>query len=289
MVVLFEWSAYQKAMPQNKLRRTRPSSRILGAMPDAPDPLPDLSTPPIVSTRGDRRTLEFTPGEIQSEMRLSRPGALVLPYARAMMCFALLAPRPRHIVMVGLGGGSLVKFCHRHFPDARITVLELRADVIALREQFLVPPDDARLRVLHCDAAAWLAQCADSGADVLLVDGFDAAGLPPSLRSAGFYAHCRRALRPGGVLAANIFSYDPAYVTAVQRLQAAFDGHACWLSGIAGNNEIVFAQRPRGPGAAPGSTLVLLRDLLRNRGLGLGPLNRLLARGVLAWLSWRRA
>ncbi|MEX5744361.1 fused MFS/spermidine synthase [Massilia sp. X63] len=258
----------------------------------APELPPTSSTPPapIVSTRGDRRTLEFTPGDIQSEMRLSRPGALVLSYARAMMCFALLAPRPRHIVMVGLGGGSLAKFCHRYFPRARITVLEVRADVIALRDQFQVPPDDARLRVLHCDAAAWLAHTDAAVADVLLVDGFDAAGLPPALSSAAFYAHCRRALRPGGVLVANIFTYDPDYVSAVQRLQAAFDGAVCWLAGIAGNNQILFAQRAPPAGAAPGHSLRclhFLRDRLGNRGLGAASLNRLLARVVVAWLSKR--
>ena len=261
----------------------------MSASPDQPPSLP----PPIVTTRGDRRTLEFTPGDIQSEMRLSRPDALVLPYARAMMCFALLAPRPRHILMVGLGGGSLVKFCRRQFPQARITVLEVRADVIALRAQFQVPPDDARLRVLHCDAAAWLARAgagepdAPGDVDVLLVDGFDAAGLPPALTSASFYAQCRRAMRPGGVLVANIFTYDPGYVTAVQRLQTAFDGHVCWLSGIAGNNQILLAQRASLPGAAPGRSLRFLRDTLGNRGLGSALANRLLARLVLAWLAWR--
>jgi spermidine synthase len=258
-------------------------------MPDTrdPSPLAPPLPPPIVTTRGDRRTLEFTPGDIQSEMRLSDPGALVLPYARAMMCFALLAPRPRHIVMVGLGGGSLVKFCHRHFPQARITVLEVRADVIALREQFHVPPDDARLRVLHADAAAWLAGLDAPCCDVLLVDGFDAAGLPPALSSAAFYADCRRALRPGGVLVANIFTYDPDYVSALQRLQQSFDGALCWLSGIAGENAILFAQRPPKPGARPGRTLRFLRDTLRNQGLGAPFLNRLLARLVLAWLRSR--
>ncbi len=255
----------------------------MSASPESPSPLPA----PIVTTRGDRRTLEFTPGDIQSEMRLSRPEALILSYSRAMMCFALLAPRPRHIVMVGLGGGSLAKFCHRHFPDARITVLEVRADVIALREQFQVPPDGARLRVLHCDAAAWLAQAPAASADVLLVDGFDASGLPPALSSAGFYADCRRLLRPGGVLAVNIFTYDPDYVTALQRLDRAFDGHLCWLSGSAGNNQIVFAQRPSQAHGEPGRPLRFLRNSLHNRGLGAGLLNHLLARCVVAWLARR--
>ena len=111
---------------------------------------------PQVHTCGDRRRLEFQPGMIQSEMLLSRPDHLLLRYARAMMCFTLFVPRPRHILMVGLGGGSLLKFCHRHLPEARITVLELRADVIALREQFMLPPDDARLRIIETVPIAML-------------------------------------------------------------------------------------------------------------------------------------
>lgn len=273
-------------MPDNKLQRGMAAFPYTRAMPDARDPDPS-PPPPIVSTRGGHRTLEFTPGDIQSEMRLSAPDALVLPYTRAMMCFALLLPRPRHVVMVGLGGGSLVKFCHRHLPHTRLTVLELRDDVIALREQFRVPPDDARLRVLHVDASAWLAAAEAASCDVLLVDGYDAAGLPPALSSAAFYGHCRRVLRPGGVAVANIFTYDPDYVTAKQRLECAFGGALCWLSGIAGNNGILFAQRPAMTGAPAGRALRFLRDSLRNRGLGAPFLNRLLARLVLAWLACR--
>src|SRR5471032_901816 len=187
----------------------------------------DASTgPAIVRTRGDRRSLEFRPGMVQSEMRLSQPYRLVLAYARAMMCFALFQPRPEHIIMVGLGGGSLVKFCHRYLPHSRITVLELRADVIALREQFAIPPDDARLRIIHADAAHYLAGLR-SCADVLLVDGFDTEGMPSALGSARFYADCRRTLRPGGVLVANLFSYDPHYRAMLHRL-ARWEG--LWLA-----------------------------------------------------------
>lgn len=249
-------------------------------------PSPDDRTPPLVRTAGDRRTLEFTPGDIQSEMLLSRPYALALDYTRAMMCFALFAPRPRHILMVGLGGGSLAKFCHRHFPQARITVLEIRADVIALRDAFHLPPDDARLRVLHCDAADYLSSAREA-CDVLLVDGFDSRGLAPALASAAFYASCRNALRPGGVLVANIFTYDPDYVTALQRLRAAFGGQLGWLRGIAGNNRILFALRPAPPDAA-GRGQRLLQWLARHPdGAGVGWANRLLARLLVAWLARR--
>jgi spermidine synthase len=256
------------------------------------DPL--AASPPLVRTSKGRRTLAFESGDIQSEMLLARPFALTLQYTRAMMCFALFVPRPRHILMVGLGGGSLVKFCHRHFPDCHITVVELRADVIALREQFLVPPDDVRLRVVHADAVEHVRTLAARGArpfDVILVDGFGADGLPPALGGAAFYRDCRAVLRKGGVLVANVFTYDPRYPAVLDALDAVFARRTCWFDKIAGNNRIVFAlHADDGAAGNSGNDLPALRRLqrlARRRGLGLGLLNRLCARLLVAWLTWR--
>jgi spermidine synthase len=253
---------------------------------DAPATAPP---PPLVRTRRGRRTLEFSPGDVQSEMRLAHPDALVLAYSRAMMGFALFVPHPRHILMAGLGGGSLAKFCYRHFPQARITVVELRADVIALRAQFHVPPDDQRFQVVHGDAADYIA-AHPASADVLLVDGFDASGLPPTLGSARFYADCRHALRDGGVMAANIFSYDPGYRAMLERLRQAFGGRVCWFHRAAGNNHILFALKaPRQSGPQRGRRVDLaarrFEFVARHRGLGAGWLNRVFTRLLVAWLA----
>ncbi|MET3131252.1 spermidine synthase [Oxalobacteraceae bacterium GrIS 1.11] len=251
-------------------------------MPTSPHAQP---APPQVRTRGDRRSLEFKPGMIQSEMRLSRPDELVLRYARAMMCFVLFKPQPGHIVMVGLGGGSLAKFCYRYLPHSRITVIELRADVIALREQFLIPDDDERFRIIHADAAAYLAGIPAS-ADVLLVDGFDESGLPAALGSARFYADCRRALRPDGVLVANIFSYDRHYGAMLGRLRLTFRSRICWFDGIAGNNRIVFAVNDT---LQPSRALRVQRLVALRRKFGLAFLNTLLAHLVVRRLSGKNA
>jgi spermidine synthase len=259
-------------------------------------PAPTESHLALVRTEGDRRSLEFTPGMIQSEMLLSQPDRLVLGYARAMMCFTLFKPRPRHIVMVGLGGGSLAKFCYRHLPDARITVLELRADVIALRQQFMIPPDDARLQIIHADAAHYLRRMPAS-VDVLLVDGFDEAGLPPTLCSPRFYADCRRALRDDGVLVANIFAYDTRFEAVLRRLGMTFNDRLCWFNGIAGNNRILFAvneARTAGKAGAKAAATTNTRALRVQRsvalwhGLGLPWFNRMLADLVVRRLSRRR-
>lgn len=245
-----------------------------------PHPAHHAIAPQVITRRG-RRTLEFSPGDIQSEMWLARPWALVLAYSRAMMCFALFVPRPRHIVMVGLGGGSLAKFCYRVFPHARISVIEVRADVIALRAQFCIPPDDARFQVVHADAVDWVA-AHPACCDVIVLDGFDSSGLPPALASAAFYGDCRRALGAGGVLVANLFDYDPAWQAMLARLDRAFDTRLCWFDGIAGSNHVVFAV------AGGARALRLQRRIRRRHGRGSGLLARLMARVLVAWLAWRR-
>lgn len=238
---------------------------------------------PIVYTDGDRRCLMFSDGVIQSEMLLSDPDGLALAYTRAIMCFVLFQPAPRDILIVGLGGGSLVKFCLRYLPNARITVLEIDEQVIALRSSFAIPPDSERLRVVHIDAAQHIAAL-EAEVDVLVIDGFDAHGQPPRLASADFYSACRRALRPAGVVVVNLHSVEPDYAGIAQRLRNAFDDKVCRFKGIARHNHILFAVA-----AANGITRahLLQRVLARTQGFG-SELNRLLARVVVAHLRRRR-
>lgn len=150
---------------------------------------------PFVLEDGAARSLHFTRGELQSRMLKRRPWYLDVDYTRTMMGFLLFHPAPAHIGMIGLGGGSLAKFCHRQLAHTRMTVLEINPHVIALRREFQVPDDDERFQVIAADGAAFVQTCAP-GFDVLLVDGFDHDGQPAALCSARFYDDCLAALSP---------------------------------------------------------------------------------------------
>ncbi|SAL65587.1 spermidine synthase-like protein [Caballeronia humi] len=62
-------------------------------------------------------------------------------------------------------------------------------------------------------------------ADVILLDGFDAFGLPASLSSQRFYDCCHAALRDDGVLVANLLNNDAQLVTYFGRIRRACDGN----------------------------------------------------------------
>lgn len=199
---------------------------------------------PFLVEQDGRRSLLFTvDGSVQSEMRLDDPVALVNDYTRKMMAFLLFCPRPRDIVMLGLGGGSLVKFCRRHLPDTRLTVVEIDAAVIAMREQFAIPPDDDALRVVHADAAAYVADRLQAGecTDVLLVDAYDRRGMARSVASRQFLEQSRRVLGDAGLFVMNLAAFESDAGRMRAAIRAAFGGPVLSVRVGWGGNTIVFA------------------------------------------------
>ena len=223
-------------------------------MPDAIDS-PQFA--PFVRETLDERSMYFSLSETQSRMRLATPDALVLEYTRTMMAFLMFVPRPRHIAMIGLGGGSLAKFCRRHLPGARMTVVEINPQVIALRGDFGIPPDGPRFRVLQGDGAQFVRDT-DERVDVLLVDGFDRGGQPPALCTQRFYDDCVDMLTPQGVLVVNLHTGDALFDACLQRIARSADSEPVVVHDADHGNSVVFAGRrqalrrqPTGPLRAP--------------------------------------
>lgn len=203
----------------------------------APAPAPAPGRPYV--ERGWRYTsLQFKGEVTQSRMYTWWPYLLEVGYTRSMLGGLLLRPAPRCIGIVGLGGGSQAKFCYRHLPQARIEAIESDADVLALREAFCIPADDARLRAEHGDAAHLLPQ-RRGRYDLLLLDAYDADGIPAALATPGFYVACRAALSEHGVLAINLYDTDTRQHVAW--LRQAFDGRVLRLDEPEMDNLVVFA------------------------------------------------
>ena len=187
------------------------------------------------------RVLRLGSRAIQSAMRVNRPWDLELAYTRAMMGFLMFNPLPQEVLMIGLGGGSLAKFIRKQRPQTRITAVEIDPRVIAAaRTHFELPPDDATLSVVEADGALYVRQHPGS-ADIILLDGFDAGNQVEALATQTFYAACRRALKPNGMLVVNLWGRDSEFAEYFARLTRAFEGEVGWLSVQNKTNVIVFA------------------------------------------------
>jgi len=219
-----------------------------------------LVRPYIFETPHERR-LHFTQEATQSAMSLLEPDSLIAPYMRKMMAFLLMNPNPRHILMLGLGGGSLAKFCYRNLPKTRITVVEINADVLAMRDEFLIPRDDARFRVVHGDGAHYL-DVMDGQIDTLVVDAFDADGIATSVASAHFCSAAARRLSERGVIVMNLWGRTERYTAVLRRAVAAFGAHALLVTVSGELNLLLFASR-RAPPKSITADLEIIADRLQ--------------------------
>lgn len=197
---------------------------------------------PQVIDEGDLRSLRFSGHASESSMSRADPTALVLGYTRTMMGFLLFDEQPGQIGMIGLGGGSIAKYCRRHLPETRFIAVESDPRVAALRDSFGIPPDDAMFRVVEANGEDWVHDRAEQ-VDVLLLDGYTRAGLPGELCKQGFYDNCHSKLAPDGVLVANFRSSDPKFGTYASRLRETFDGQIASIDAAEPGSRILFAAK----------------------------------------------
>jgi spermidine synthase len=187
----------------------------------------------VITEAEGLRLLQFGTHWCQGAMRIAAPDRLELAYAVRMFAW-LLFHEPaglagKHLVTLGLGAGSLTRFAHRVL-GMQATAVEIDGRVIdACRSHFMLPRDGDGLRIVHADAAAFVADPSNAhSVDVLQVDAYDASVESPALDSEAFYADCRTCLREDGTLAVNLIGRELDARASVARLREGLQPRAIW-------------------------------------------------------------
>jgi spermidine synthase len=220
-------------------------------------------------------------------MDLAHPDRLSLAYTRRMMAFLLFNHTPRRILLLGLGGGSLAKFCYRRLPAAAITAIEINSDVIALREEFRIPADDERFRVVQDDGAAYVARISPCK-DVILADACARTGIARELDTTEFYRQARRCLTPDGIFVINMCGDPYDRGAHMLRLRQVFGDAFVSLPVRPDGNLIVFAFKERCPEIRSETLEARARKLKRRFELDLPRYARRIAHD-LQLRRWERA
>jgi spermidine synthase len=197
---------------------------------------------PFIVDSALTRCLHFDLDAVQSAMDLEHPERLCLAYTRKMMAFLLFKRTPARILLLGLGGGSIAKFCYRQLQSSALTAVEMNADVISLREEFRIPADDERFRVICADGAAYVSKLSRCK-DVILADACDRSGVAPQLDTLEFYRNARRSLVRDGVLVANLCGDPHGRNAHLLMIRQVFGDDVLTLPVRSDGNLIVFAFR----------------------------------------------
>ena len=214
-------------------------------MSKRPLPLPEVQ----FSDEGPIRHLHLDSIWIQGSMDTRDPTRLVHEYIERMMAWALFVEPDtvtrRQALQLGLGAGSLTKFCAKVL-RMKTTAIELNPQVLhACRGWFKLPADTAKMQVILADAAEEIRKPRWFGTvDALQVDLYDRDAAAPVLDSPEFYADCRRLLTDEGSMTVNLFGRSSSFDRSVDRIAAAFGREAIWaFKATREGNTVVLAQR----------------------------------------------
>lgn len=171
----------------------------------------------MVREKGSVRSLYFVePSGLavrQTSIDMARPGRLLVPYTRTMFASLLFKNPQERVLIVGLGGGSMVRFLNHHLPRTQVDAVEIDPEIVKIAADHFGTKPGRRTRIFTEDAFRYLER--DHGKyDVIYMDAFlepgadtDVRGIPKHLKTVRFLKSLHQKLTPGGVVAFNIVDH----------------------------------------------------------------------------------
>ena len=151
-------------------------------------------------------------GMNQSHVDLDDPTRIDFEYVRRLadVVDAVAAPgRPVRVVHIGGAAMTLARYVASVRPRSPQIVLEPAADVTELvRRQFPLPRQSG-IKVRPVDGRSGIRALRDRHAELVVLDAFADARVPPELVTTEFLADVARALEPDGLLALNLTDRAP--------------------------------------------------------------------------------
>jgi spermidine synthase len=203
----------------------------------------------LVYDDGSQRCLCFTRlcaiGR-QSCMDLKQPDTLVFDYTRMMLGALLLAPSPRRVLVIGLGGGTLPHALEKLLPEASIDVVEIDPAVQRVAERYFAFRAGARVHVYEEDGRAYVRRMlrTDTRYALIMLDAYDHQYIPEHMLTQEFLTEVRSLLEPGGIVAANTFSSSGLYQNESVTYASVFGT----FYNLKSNNRVILADAGTLPG-----------------------------------------
>lgn len=157
-----------------------------------------------VTVTDDRkyRIMSFYSIYEQTRMRIDTPFLPVHNYIKAMLMGITLSPADS-VLILGLGGGSLVRALDHYDPSLKVSVVELRKTVLNVARKYFSLPENNNITYHIDDAEAFISQQSGKSYSHIFSDLYTADAMLPLQENTLFFDSCIRNLRPDGWLILN--------------------------------------------------------------------------------------
>lgn len=110
---------------------------------------------------------------------------------------------PKQYLFLGMGAGIMPRFIHRHFPAAKIDIVELDPAIPRIAEQYFGFKPNSQTTIITADARVYINKCTKHY-DVIIVDVYNAKMVPFQVTTEEFFSRLKACLKPQGIAGVNL-------------------------------------------------------------------------------------
>jgi spermidine synthase len=193
-----------------------------------------------------RFTVTATTGQNQSCRFYDDFDKLVFPYGKLVLSSLLVQDNPQRILIVGLGGGTLVHTYSTLFPNAEIFVSEIDDAVVHVAEKYFDFKETDKIHVEVVDGRIDIKRRGLRGEkfDLVILDAFNGEYIPEHLLTKEFLEEVKQLLPENGMVVANTFSTSRLYDAESVTYSAVFGEIFNVRQASTGNRIIIASMQP---------------------------------------------
>jgi len=112
----------------------------------------------------------------------------------------------KRVMVVGLGAGSISKRILNDYPQVAVDSVEIDPVVVDVAKRFFQVAEDRRHAIITQDGRQFIRR-AEAKYDLIVMDAYNAEGIPFHLATREFLQLAKSKLAPGGIIAAHIVGF----------------------------------------------------------------------------------
>src|SRR5690606_21269328 len=204
----------------------------------------------LVTEDDERLCMRFTVTELNGLNQTCRffddHDRLVFPYAKMVLSSLMVKDNPESILILGLGGGTLVHTYSTLFPQAKIKIVEIDQAVVDVAEEYFDYKDTDLISTEVVDGRVFIKREGLRGAkyDLVILDAFTGEYIPEHLMTTEFLQEVKRLLPDNGMLIANTFSTSRLYAAESNTYREVFGEFFNVRMSGTGNRIIIASMQP---------------------------------------------
>ncbi len=180
---------------------------------------------------------------VQSRVDMDNLHEHMLEYSKMTFCGLFYQPKPKKLLVLGLGGGVIPREMRRCLPELEIDVAEIDPDIPSVAEKFLGFKEDEKLKVYVDDGRMFIKkQLRRQPAvqyDIIILDAFNGDYIPFHLMTKEFLEEVKGVLAPDGVVVANVFFTNRLFDAELKTFISVFGRSQAYFGVYSGNAMLV--------------------------------------------------